>query len=401
MSNGNSGASTQLAAAPAARTVQARDDSVLVLGNDLVLAARPASAVQVAHAALRAGFDAVVPASWGDELVAAHGARLLADRPTQSAVFCACPEVAHRALASGAELAPYLLSLVPPPVALAQYLRALYAPRGVRLTYAGRCPGAQSDAYDARVSPDEMLRLLLDREIDPASQPDAFDAIVPPDRRRHASLPGGLPAVSALRAAACPHSVVELEAEDVATELAQHLLDGHPKLVDAAVRLGCACAGAASGCARDPRVELMAMEPPRSPSVVVALPEWMRLQLTLPVPLATRAASDLVVALDRHIRDVPPPAPPPPDPSQAAGTDRPVERIVDPAADMAQPARRRSPPGGIPVVRPAAGLGPSARGSDGRVLPRAYVARRRSAPRPMVEPPSTPDDAPQPASRHD
>ena len=254
MPSSNHGSSTQPAVAPAARPAQARAESVLVLGNDLVLAARPATAIQVAHAALRAGFDAVVPASWGEELVAAQGARILAERPTQSAVFCACPEVAHRALASGPELAPFLLSLVPPPVALAQYLRALYAPGVVRLTYAGRCPGAQSDAYDARVSPDEMLRLLGDRDIDPASQPDAFEAIVPPDRRRFDSLPGGLPAVSALRSAACPHSIVELEAEDVATELAQHLLDGHPKLVDAAVRLGCACAGAASGCtARPPR----------------------------------------------------------------------------------------------------------------------------------------------------
>lgn len=392
MSRSSSESSNQRPAAPAQRPAHARDESVLVLGNDLVLAARPATPIQVAHAALLAGFDAVVPASWGDELVAAHAARTLADRPAQSAVFCACPEVAHRALASGAELAPFLLSLVPPPVALAQYLRALYAPRAVRLTYAGRCPGAQSGTYDARVSPEELLRLLNDREIDIAAQPDAFDAVVPPDRRRHDSLPGGLPAVSALRAAGCPHSVVELEADDVATELAQYLLDGHPRLVDAAVRLGCACAGAASDCTRNPRIELMAMEPPRAPGVVVEVPDWMHLELTMPIPLVTRAASDLVAALDRRIREAPARAAADTEPARVARTDRAVERTVDAAADMPQPPRRRSPPGGTPVVRQAAALTPTARGSDGRVLPRAYVARRRAAPRPVVEPPAPADD---------
>lgn len=374
--------------APAAPPANARIESVLVLGNDMVLAARPASAIQVAHAALLAGFDAVVPASWGDELLAAHGARILAGRPTESVIFCACPEVAHRTLAAGSELAPFLLSLVPPPVALAQYLRALYTPSTVRLTYAGHCPGAQSDAYDARVAPEELLRLLADRGIACADQPKAFDAIVPPDRRRYDSLAGGLPAVTALRAAASPHSIVELEAEDVATELAQHLLDGHPKLVDAAVRLGCACAGAVSGCTRDPRLELTAAEPPRASGPVVEVPDWMQLQLAMPVPLASRAASDLVAALCRHAREMPRKAPAS---RHDGGSDRAVERVVDAAADMPQAPRRRSPPAGIPVIRPAAGAGPIARGSDGRVLPRAYVARRRSGTRPAVEPPPARD----------
>lgn len=380
------------AAAPAAQPTAARIESLLVLGNDAVLAARPATAVQLAHAALRAGFDAVIPVSWGDELVAAECARQLAARPSMPAIFCACPHVAHRVLSIGPELAPFLTSLVPPPVAVALYLRALYGTRGVRLTYAGQCAGAQSDAYDARVSPDELLRLLADRDIAPAAQPEAFEAIVPPDRRRFDSLAGGLPAVSALRSASSPHTIVELEEQDFAAELAQHLLDGHPSLIDASVRLGCACAGAASGCSQDPRIELMAIEPPRASSPVVEVPAWMQLDLTLPVPVASRGASDLVAAMRRRPRGEAPgreeSAP------SAPGADRAVERLVEPgAADAPHPLRRRSPASGTPVVRPPPGVGPTTRGLDGRVLPRAYVARRRSGPRPVIQDPPR-DDAP-------
>src|SRR6185436_19392880 len=43
---------------------------IVILGTDALLAALPATPVQLAHACLRAGFANVVPASWGDELIA-------------------------------------------------------------------------------------------------------------------------------------------------------------------------------------------------------------------------------------------------------------------------------------------------------------------------------------------
>ena len=52
--------------APAAAALPA----IAIVGNDVLLAVRPATAVQLAHALQRIGFDIVVPASWGDELVA-------------------------------------------------------------------------------------------------------------------------------------------------------------------------------------------------------------------------------------------------------------------------------------------------------------------------------------------
>ena len=44
--------------------------SIVVLGADTVLAALPATPVQLAHACRALGYDMAFPASWGDEIVA-------------------------------------------------------------------------------------------------------------------------------------------------------------------------------------------------------------------------------------------------------------------------------------------------------------------------------------------
>src|SRR5689334_17164604 len=72
--------------------------AVVILGNDAQLAARPATPVQLAHAALALGFRAAVPASWGDELVASASLRIIAARGMRPAIHCACPHVARRLL---------------------------------------------------------------------------------------------------------------------------------------------------------------------------------------------------------------------------------------------------------------------------------------------------------------
>ena len=366
-------------------TAAARAPLLLVVGNDALLAARPATAIQLCHAGLQAGFDAVLPGSWGDELVAEACARHLAARQPGPAVFCACPHVAQRVLGTGTDLAPFIASFLSPPAALSRYLRALYAPDPIRLTYVGRCPGAHGEAYDAIISPDEFLRLLDDRGIVPAAQPDAFEATVPPDRRRFHSLPGGMPVATSLRHEGAPHSVVELMADDFAAELAQVLLEGMPMLIDASARLGCACAGATTGgadCARDARHELVALEPPRAFAPVLELPVD-GFDLSLPLPEATRDTTDLIARLSRTALA----APLPPDVAAPRTLPSATEQIVERGIDVesGDAPRRRSPAGGIPVVRPPQGFSPVARGNDGRILPRAYVARRRSGPRPAVD----------------
>src|SRR3954452_4999807 len=72
--------------------------AVAIIGNDAVLAAAPATPVQLSHACLRRGFSVAVPASWGDELIAAEAMRKLASRDKGPAVMCVCPYARSRLL---------------------------------------------------------------------------------------------------------------------------------------------------------------------------------------------------------------------------------------------------------------------------------------------------------------
>src|SRR5438105_7962686 len=91
---------------------------IAILGNDALIAVAPATAIQLAHACLASGFDFAVPESWGDELVATETLRQLERRRGEPAILCACPHVASRLLAAGSDLAPFLVSIVAPPVAV-------------------------------------------------------------------------------------------------------------------------------------------------------------------------------------------------------------------------------------------------------------------------------------------
>ena len=161
-----------------------RPYEVAIVGNDTLLAAHPARPMQIAHALLACGFDLVVPVSWGDEALAEFILRVVAARGAAPAIICSCPAVRDRLLASGAELSPYLISLVAPSVATARYLRALQPQTAIRVTYIGSCEGASHDEIETQIRPDDFLRLLVARGISLARQPAVFDSVVPPDRRR-------------------------------------------------------------------------------------------------------------------------------------------------------------------------------------------------------------------------
>jgi hypothetical protein len=379
--------------------------SVVVLGTDAVLAAAPATPVQLAHACLAAGYAAVVPASWGDELIATAATKLLARRPGSPAVFCACPLVAHRLLRAGEDLTPFIVSTVAPPVATARYVRALYGQQPVRVTFVGRCPAAADDAIDARFTPAEFLTSLAERGIDLAAQPEVFDSVLPPDRRRHASLPGGVPTAEALRRAGITRELVEIEGPDLATQLSRHLLAGTQALIDLAPRQGCACSGAlAGGAPAQVRRAVADLEPPRSPASVVDT--TLGVSVELPLPRASRHPGDVVPSAAVLPPPAPVAAPAPPTPSTPpalAGPAAPEPRAVRresreaPAADPITPTepmpalpphgaegreaggslRRRSPL--HTPSRPVPGILPTTRQGEGVVLPRAYVARRRSS----------------------
>jgi hypothetical protein len=343
--------------------------SVLILGTDAVLAAAPATPVQLAHACRTAGYHTVVPASWGDELVASRTIERVRnlDAPL---VQCTCPFVAERLADAVDSLGPLLVCLVPPPVAAAEYVRALYAPIRPKITFAGGCPGAAHPTIDDALSPQELLASLHERGISPSQQPTEFDSVLPPDRRRFYSEPGGIPSRQALRQLGNGIELIELRDEDVVVDLAQHLLQRARVLIDASLPLGCCCGGRVGGTGVDgARSRVRDLEPPRAPSPVVD----HSLRLSLDAPAVPSSIASIPTLPFPSLRQA------------AFGTTTPTPEEPMAAVDIV--SRRRSP---STLPRPVLGTIPLARTDAGRSLPRAYVARRRSSP-PVVrriDPPS-------------
>jgi hypothetical protein len=331
-----------------------RPSSVAILGADAVLAARPASPVQLAHACRALGYDMAFPSSWGDELVAAGCLEQLREWGSDPAIVCACPRVAERLTRTGTELAPWMIALVAPPVAAARYLRAVYGARPVHITYVGACPAAHDPSIDARLSPDELLDALVERGIALADQPHYFDSMLPPDRRRFTSLPGGAPSPERVAAVDAARALVELEGDDSLVELAQHIVAHERVVIDLAPQLGCACSGAtAAHEVHDARAALIAIEPPRAQSAVLDPAIVVDVRAPRPEETATPPAHEGGVGGGSAAF-----APSAADATAPATTRRDPRRLITPHHVTAIPALRRA---------------------DGRIVPRAYAAHTRSA----------------------
>ncbi|MGQ0715460.1 MAG: hypothetical protein ACT4PJ_17310 [Gemmatimonadaceae bacterium] len=370
---------------PASNPSGAPLPSVAMLGADALLAARPATPVQLAHACQAAGYAAAYPVTWGDELLAAACARRVATRGDDPAIFCACPHVSDALLEVGPDLARFLVPLVPPPVACARYLRALYGYGRVRITYIGACPGAHDPAIDAHLSPIQFLGVLAQLGVVLHEQPDVFDSVLPPDRRRYRSVPGGAPTSEMLRLGGSARTLHEIIEADWKTELAQRLLSRERALFDVAPALGCHCSGARPGVIpTEARAAVVALEPPRAPSDVIDLNVAVDVDRGLPVVTPRPQSATVEIAI--------PSAPP----DEGGGLNgRPVEPapvsepvlaapspVAEPAPVVEEPepipvdaARRRT---AAPVVAHAAQAVPVTRTESGQVLPRAYAARRRA-----------------------
>jgi len=343
---------------------------IVILGTDAVLAASPATPVQLAHACLRAGFANVIPASWGDELIAAAVLRRLPQFGNSPVIQCSCPIVAHRLLTVGGDLRPVLLPLVPPPVAVARYLRTVAQPVRMRITYVGACPGALDEAIDIRMTPDALIAMLAERDIVLDDQPRMFESIIPPDRRRFRSQPGGVPSAESLWNDVGARTLVEIDGDDFVAEIAQHLLTGKNVLIDASTRLGCACSGAIGGAPRS-RADVVAIEPPRATAPIVD--ETAPIRLDLPVPAASRTPVDVVAV---------PTTPTSTHTITPAGGIEVVGNKVGPVRAATPVNEPRPPRLSTPITpRPVLSAFPVARDVEGKSLPRAYVARRRSSPK--------------------
>ena len=353
---------------------------IVVLGTDAVLAAQPGTAVQLAHACLKAGFANVIPASWGDELIASAALRKLGQTGPGPAIACSCPIVAHRLLSASADLRPVLLPFVPPPVAVSRYVHLLARPARARITYVGNCPGAIDDSIDIRMSPDALISMLAERHIIIEDQPRVFESIIPADRRRFRSQPGGLPSVDALWSAGGARRLIEAGNGDLVSTIAQHIIANENVLIDASVALGCVCSGASAAGGRD---AVVAIEPPRATSPVID--EAAPIQLELKVPAASRTPIDVMAVSPLSTPSTAHPALP--------VSRTPPEAPSLPAAFMGgswDSPRRSTPPAGLN----ANDVSNTARQQDSRerrALPRAYIVRRRPSPRSTPVVPAPPE----------
>ncbi len=276
------------AAALSARSAPATP-AIIILGADALLAVRPATPAQLTNACYAAGYSAVIPASWGDELVAAGCLNEIAARGQDSVVLCSCPRVAERLRRVG-NLVPHLLPMASPPVLAARYLRARAGATGVHITYVGECPGASDPAIDRHATPNALLRSLTKRGIVPADQSSDVDERLTRDARRFYSLPGGAPAPNWLYAEKRGYMLIEPSARDFLAEVAFRISEKERRVIDLAPRLGCACSGAVVGEPwTDARDAVAAMEPPRA--VHEVLDHDVPLELGIPLePWAGSAA---------------------------------------------------------------------------------------------------------------
>ena len=328
--------------------------TLAVLGPDVVVAAAPATQAQLVAACRLLGFDAVVPGSWGDELIAEATLRHLGPRSNETVVLCACP-AAHLVAAGDPRLARHVLSLVAPGVAAARYVRMLYAPARVRITYLGHCAGVTDRDVDDVRPARWVLDMLEARGVDPTVMPDE----PAPGHRRHLSLPGGMPHPERLRQAV-RHELITLTGADAAELAVAHIARGRLALIDLSAATECGCTGgAAARSDSSHRALLEQLEPRRAAGDVLS--PTIRPDLTL-------GAARAVAALGYR------PA------TAASGAEREVQlpTMGLSSARGTPPARRRARTSGI--MRAIGGLAPATRTGEGRPLPRAYLGHRGRRP---------------------
>jgi len=336
--------------------------TVAIIGADTVLAALPATPIQLAHACRSLGYELTFPATWGDELVAQACLAAVRARGAEPVILCACPHVLGQLTRNGSDLATWMLTVAAPPVAAARYLRAAYATRPVHITFIGSCPSATDPSIDARLSPEELFAAFAEHGIVAAEQPQLFDSLLPPDRRRFYSLPGGIPSPDQLAVVDPQRALIELEGEDFLLEMAQRLLERQRVLVDLAPRLGCVCSGVlVPGAVHGARPALVALEPPRA-RVSVLDPAIF---IDMGVPPGTTGAGGA------------------PDAAAQSGVSAAsiAPAVPAPAAGSVERSRRRPVP---PILR----------AKSGRTIPRAFAIHHRSKrvpnfpPRPRLQHPA-------------
>lgn|GEM_PF-402167 len=190
--------------------------AALILPSEATVFFYPATPEQLINACFEAGFERIYFESVGDELVAGEYLQLWRESEGRSWIRSTSPIVVNYCRTKLPELLPFLAPVVTPAVALARYIRALEraavpgGPRALPTTpaangaagepelqiiYAGvGVPGVNGDssAIDMVISLMELEGILHEEGVALFDQPLTLRRM-PPERRRHLSLPGGLP----------------------------------------------------------------------------------------------------------------------------------------------------------------------------------------------------------------
>jgi hypothetical protein len=307
--------------------------AAVILGNDALVAARPSTPAQLSHACHAAGFDIVVPPTWGDELVASAYLARLADCPERVAVACTCPRVRALIDCTTPTEGVCSASVAAPPVAAARYLRATHG-ASLLITYVGDCPAASDREINARFSPHGFFASLERQGISIASQPVSVSEAERARWQRHHSLPGGLPALRWL--ARPPVDRVLREARDAKIDAARWASTSRASvLLDFADASSCACGSNRALIEEGERERSMVpvvvapVDLDLTPSSRLVVPESHQAPLRAPTP--PRGAAVPVAS--------PPPA------RAATATPR-----AAPTSAAAEPARGRTVLALVPIV---------------------------------------------------
>jgi diguanylate cyclase (GGDEF)-like protein len=166
----------------------------LILPPESVIFFYPATPEQLLNSCYELGFAQVFLELLGDELVAREYLRLWDEQDDESTwIRSTSPIVVEYIRLRHPALLPKLAPVVTPGVALARYLWAAYG--SVPLVYAGLdAPGGTDDDQDHLpfITLAGLRELFRRRGIAPAEQSGTLSR-VPAERRRHLSVPGGLP----------------------------------------------------------------------------------------------------------------------------------------------------------------------------------------------------------------
>lgn len=171
--------------------IASQGDGLLILSLEAVAHFYPATPEQLINACYAAGFRTVTHGIIGDELVAAEYLRLWDDEPWGTLIRSTDPAVVETIKSHYPELVPYLAPVMTPIAAEARYLRALYGPDR-KIAYAGICPPVRGIDVDAVITFGDLDQIFRMLGVSVLQQPNFF-VRVPEERRRHVSMPGGLP----------------------------------------------------------------------------------------------------------------------------------------------------------------------------------------------------------------